>query len=93
MVTCAHAAAVAVHVKNATTMRVTLMCAMIASESYSSSGEDTTDSDYDGDNEDDDDSMKCQPAARISSQYSNKTLRLIHVHNVGLFMMAVRKAE
>ena len=63
------------------------------SESYSSSDEDTTDSDYDGDNEDDDDSMNCQPAPRIASQYSNKTLRLIRVQSVGLVVMAVSKAE
>ena len=49
--------------------------------------------DYDGDDEDDDDSVKCQPAARISNHYSNKTLRLIHVQNVGLVVMAVSKAE
>ena len=65
------------------------------SERYSSSGEDTTDSDYDGDDEDDDDDslVKCQPAARITSQYSNKTLRLIHVQNVGLVVMAVSKSD
>ena len=63
------------------------------SESYSSSGEDTTDSDYDGDDEDDDDSVNCQPASRIASQYSNKTLRLIRVQSVGLVVMAVSKAE
>ena len=63
------------------------------SESYSSSGEDTTDSDYDGDNEDDDDSVRCQPAGTISRQYSNKTLRLIRVHNVGLVVMAVSQVD
>ena len=63
------------------------------SESDSSSGEDTTDSDYDGDDEDDDDSIRCQPAARISSQYSNKTLKLICVQNVGLVVMAISKVE
>ena len=59
----------------------------------SSLGEDTTDSDYDGDDEDDDGSVKCQPAAKISGQYSNKTLRLIRVQNVGLVVMAVSQAD
>ena len=64
------------------------------SEGDRSSGEDTTDSDYDGDDEDDDESMKhskCQPVTGISSQFSNKTVRLIRVKNVGLVVMAVAK--
>ena len=68
------------------------------SESDSSSGEDTTDSDYDGDDEDDDESLpkssKCQLLSGISSQlYSNKTVRLIRVRNVGLVVMAVTKVS
>ena len=66
------------------------------SESDSSSDENTTDSDYDGDDEDDDESVKhwkCQPVTRISSQYSNKTVRLIRVQNVGLVVMALSKAD
>ena len=58
------------------------------SESYSSS-----DSDYGGDDEDDDDGVMCQPAARITGQYSNMTLKLIHVQNVGLVVMAVSKSD
>ena len=46
-----------------------------------------------GKSSDDDGSVKCQPAARISSQFSNKTLRLICVQNVGLVVMAVSQAD
>ena len=63
------------------------------SEDYSSSDEDTADSDYDGDDEDGDDSMICQPAARITSQDSNTTLKLIRVQNVGLVVIAVSKSD